>query len=109
MSSFERPTPTSARARRLYATSPEKLESAVKEAVEKLPRWTLLSSGDGELHAVRRTRFFRFEDDVTARIAGRGSHSEVAFESASRVGKSDLGQNSRNLRELLEAIDRELD
>lgn len=108
MNSFERPTPNSARTRRSYASSPEKLESAVEKTVESLPRWTLLSSGDGELHATRRTRFFRFKDDVTVRIAGQPNGSEATFESASRIGKADFGQNPRNLRELLEAINREL-
>ncbi|CAN5626481.1 hypothetical protein BH24ACT22_BH24ACT22_05160 [soil metagenome] len=106
---FERPTRNSARARRAYSATPEELTSAVERAVENLPRWTLESSTDGELIATRKTGLLRFTDDVTIRILSRGSTSEAHFESASRVGKGDLGQNPRNLEELLEAINRKLD
>lgn len=82
--------------------------SVIKKAVEDLPRWTLDSSSDEEIHAVRKTRILRFKDDIEVRIEKRNNGSEANFESASRVGKGDLGQNPRNLEELLEAIDRKL-
>lgn len=104
----ERPTPNSAQTRRAYSATPERLTAAIEEAIESLPRWALQNSADGELHATRQTRLFGFEDDVTVRIVEQASGSEARFESASRVGKGDLGQNPRNLRELLETIDREL-
>ncbi|HZY65470.1 MAG TPA: DUF1499 domain-containing protein [Rubrobacteraceae bacterium] len=108
MDDFERPTPNSARAKRAYSTGPNKLIEVVERAVEGLPRWTLESSRDGELHAIRRTRLFRFRDDVTVRIVEQANGSEARFESASRVGKVDLGRSPRNLEELLDAINREL-
>ena len=107
--SFERPTPNSARARRAYAADPEEITATVERAIEELSRWSLESSANGELHATRRTGLFRFIDDVTVQVVGGSYGSEVYFESASRVGKGDLGQNPRNLAELLETIDQQLD
>ncbi len=105
---FERPTPNSARTRRAYSANPGELTSAVERTIEKLPRWTLESSTNGELNATRQTGLLRFTDDVTVHIVERASGSEAHFDSASRVGKGDLGQNPRNLKELLEAINEEL-
>ena len=107
--SLERPTPNSARARRAYAADPEEITATVEKAIEKLPRWTLENSTDGEIHATRRTGLFRFIDDVTVQIVEKSNGTEVHFESVARVGKGDLGQNPRNLAELLEAIDQQLD
>jgi uncharacterized protein (DUF1499 family) len=107
--SIERPTPNSARTRRAYSVNPDRLTAAIEEAIEKLPRWTLESSANGELHATRSTGLFRFTDDVKVRIVERTSGSEAYFESASRIGKGDLGQNPRNLSELLKATNHELD
>lgn len=108
MNDFERPTPNQARTTRAYPRTPDEVLAAAGRAVEKLPRWTLESSADGELHAVRETRVFRFKDDVRVSVEEQDTGSEARFESASRVGRSDLGQNPRNLKELISAIDREL-
>jgi uncharacterized protein (DUF1499 family) len=106
MKSIERPSLTSARVMRAYNVEPHKLEGTIKEAVESLARWRFEGSEGRKLHAVRESRIFRFEDDVTVSLSARGTGSEVVFESASRVGKGDLGQNPRNLRDLIEAVDR---
>ena len=82
--------------------------AAIEKAVEKLPRWRLQQKDEAKVHAVRESRLFRFKDDVTVSIIPQNNDTEARFESASRVGKGDLGQNLRNLRELLEAINREL-
>ena len=52
------------------------------------------------VHLTRKTRLFRFVDDVHLRIFPDGGGSRVEGTSQSRVGKGDLGQNARNLREL---------
>jgi uncharacterized protein (DUF1499 family) len=61
---------------------------------------------------VRRTRLFRFADDVRVGCSGRqdggGETARATFESASRLGRYDLGQNGRNLRELLGAVEEEI-
>ncbi len=108
MENFDRPSPNSARATRAYSASPEELLEAIRQAVKELPRWRLEEATETKLHAVRRTRLLRFEDDVTVTVQPRNRGSEAHFESASRVGKGDLGQNPRNLKEFLAAVNREL-
>lgn len=105
----KRTGPKSARAAGSYDTSPERLTSVIRGAIDSLPRWKIERESDGLIEAVRSTRLFKFEDDVMVKISGSGEESKVVFESASRVGKGDLGQNRRNLRELLEAVDRTVD
>ena len=106
----------SARTARTYPVGPEELRAVVGRAVERLPRWTLGGSGEDELHAVCESRLFRFKDDLRIRLTPRSEDALEApphgvraeFESASRVGVWDLGQNKRNLRKLLGAVDQEL-
>lgn len=108
MKGIERTGPNSARATRAYAVGSNGLAKVIRDAIEDLPRFTLEDGDEPELRAVRRSRIFRFEDDVTVRVSARDGGSEAVFESASRVGKGDLGQNPRNLRALLEAVYRRL-
>lgn len=108
MKGFERPSPNSARASRAYTTGPDELIKAIEDAVESLPRWTLDGSNDTGVQAVRESRLFKFKDNVTVSVSSRGNGSEAIFESASRVGKGDMGQNLRNLRDLTGAIDQRL-
>ena len=94
---------------RTYPVSQEEFRAAIEDAVRELPRWTLEHSSETEIRAVRESRLFGFGDDVTVRLQTLlpgGTRAELR--SASRFGVWDLGQNGRNLRKLLEAIDREL-
>ena len=97
---------------RTYASSPAQVAEAVKEALSGLPRWRVVGSGQGPggtvVTAVHQTRVFRFEDDVTVRIGRKGGQTTVSVRSQSRVGKADFGQNARNIRELLAALDTRL-
>ena len=96
---------------RTYPVSADEVRRAVVSAMHGLPRWKARSSSEGEVTAVRRTRL-GFEDDVSVSLTERktGSHTNThaAFGSVSRKGVYDFGQNRRNLRELLDAVDREL-
>ena len=53
-----------------------------------------------ELRFERTTRWFRFVDDITVQLTPTEGGTRVSASSRSRVGKGDLGQNPRNLREL---------
>ena len=106
MNDIERLSPNSARATRAYSMQPDELMKIIEEAIDSLPQWTL--EGSGEARAVRESRLFKFKDDVTFSVSASSTGSEVVFESGSRVGKSDMGQNVRNLRDLTEAVDRRL-
>jgi hypothetical protein len=56
-------------------------------------------------HLVRTTALMRWKDDVWVVVERREGGVRLHAESRSRVGKGDLGQNPRNLRELLGALD----
>ncbi len=94
---------------RSYALASTKVYSATAEAIASLPGWQLVGSGSGKagtaIHAIRTTRLFRFQDDVTVRIEPLGKGTLVNVRSASRVGKIDFGQNARNIEELFAALD----
>ncbi len=103
---------SSASTARTYPVEAEKLARTVEEAVEELPGWTLTSSSETEVRALRKTRFLGFADNVTVLLtpspAGAHTNTQAEFRSASRVGLWDLGQNRRNLDELMAEIYRKL-
>lgn len=93
---------------------PDRAASLVRRAAESLRGWQAAESAPRDLgggvlewHFVRTTRLMRYKDDIHARIepAADGQSVTVHLRSQSRIGKGDLGQNPRNLRELLQAID----
>jgi uncharacterized protein (DUF1499 family) len=96
---------------RTYPVDADEVRRAVEGAVRRLPRWELGRSSEGGVTAVRRTRL-GFKDDVSVSLdekrTGAHTNTHAAFRSVSRIGVHDLGQNKRNLRELLDAMDREL-
>lgn len=69
------------------------------ETIEGLPMWSIveLDRDGGGITAIRTTRLFRFKDDITITISGHGEGSLVSVRSKSRVGRSDFGQNARNI------------
>lgn len=80
----------------------------VRASAAALPRWRAGEQTVGKEHArlafVRKTLVFRFEDDIVVAIEPSGAECTIRAESRSRVGKGDLGQNPRNLRELFAEI-----
>ena len=90
----------------VYPLSPVRTAHAVVDAIESLPRWEVLAGKDGVIWATRRTRLFRFVDDVYLLLLPVHDSTVVFARSASRVGRGDLGQNRRNLGELWDAVER---
>jgi uncharacterized protein (DUF1499 family) len=78
----------------------------VEEAIRSLPRWQVVHSDAqaGTVIAIRRTRLFRFTDDITVRLEPAEGMTRVGARSQSRVGLTDFGQNRRNLLELLDTL-----
>jgi uncharacterized protein (DUF1499 family) len=80
----------------------------VVAAAKGLPNWELVekSPDDREyrLHFVRTTRLWRFRDDVRVRLIPTPDGTYLTAESQSRIGRGDLGQNPRNLVELLDKL-----
>ncbi|MGB7329300.1 MAG: DUF1499 domain-containing protein [Rubripirellula sp.] len=75
-------------------------------------RWQTVSrdlpddSDEIVIHLTRTTGVFQFVDDIHVRVIedSDAGTSLVEAESQSRVGKGDLGQNARNLREFTRAF-----
>lgn len=71
---------------------------------EQQSRWALISrqtEGDNiAIHLTRTTPIFRFVDDIHVVLSKQQGGTRVDARSQSRVGKGDLGQNPRNLKEL---------
>jgi uncharacterized protein (DUF1499 family) len=97
---------------RSYAISPQRVGQALKNALRDRPGWTVVGSGEGPqgvvVTTVHETPFLPFKCDVTARIRRRGGRTVVSVRSRSQLGKWDFGQNARNVRELLAALDAEV-
>lgn len=99
--------------------SQRQVAEAVKHVAPHLPGWQLVFVGpsnsesitDASLftaHLVRTTPLFGFQDDVYLTIARQNGTTEVSARSRSRVGVGDLGQNPRNIREILRALNAHL-
>jgi uncharacterized protein (DUF1499 family) len=54
---------------------------------------------DGRLEAIDTSLWFGFRDDIVVRIRAEGSGSRIDIRSKSRVGRSDLGNNARRIRD----------
>ena len=102
----------SASTARTYPVESKKLARTVEKSVEELPGWTLTGSSEAEVRASRKTRFPGLTHSITVRLtpspAGAHTNTRADFRSASRVGLLDLGQNRRNLDELIAEIYRKL-
>ncbi|QDT04316.1 hypothetical protein K227x_27060 [Rubripirellula lacrimiformis] len=83
------------------------LESDDSAQADDLPQPVGTPDQPVRLHLVRRTRFFGFADDINVSLEPTDQGTRVQAESQSRLGKGDLGQNPRNLRELVGAIQSE--
>jgi len=97
---------------REYAASEQRVTEALKAAAGRLSRFAFVGAGRGpggsEVHYVASTPVLRFKDDVNVRIRREGAKTKVTVRSKSRMGTMDFGQNARNVRELLAALDREM-
>jgi uncharacterized protein (DUF1499 family) len=85
---------------------PDRALARVREAVGALPRWRVEGVDEAArvVRATRRTRLWKFVDDVTVRLEPAAGGTRLHARSQSRVGKGDLGQNRRNLLELFRAV-----
>jgi len=97
---------------REYAAGEQRVTEALKTAAGRLSRFAFVGAGRGpggsEVHYVASTPVLRFKDDVNVRIRREGAKTKVTVRSKSRMGTMDFGQNARNVRELMAALDREM-
>lgn len=78
----------------------------IEQVIRQRRGWSVVSvdPATATIHATRRTSVFRFVDDVHVRVESSNAGWLVQARSESRVGKGDLGQNRRNVRDLFRAI-----
>ena len=76
--------------------------TAVKRAVQAMPRTRIVDERPGYLRAEATSLLFRFVDDLELALAEDGSRLDVR--SASRVGHSDLGANRKRVEALRTAL-----
>jgi uncharacterized protein (DUF1499 family) len=91
---------------RRYEAPPELLFDVVRRAVQSL-RWeiTTLDAEKKEIQAVVTTKVWGFKDDVTIQVQPAQPRGALLWiRSASRVGKGDLGANTRHVLDLIEAV-----
>lgn len=58
------------------------------------------------LHAVVESRLWRFRDDVIVKLVPGEWGTEIHIRACSRVGKGDLGANTRHILNLLQCLSR---
>jgi uncharacterized protein (DUF1499 family) len=78
----------------------------VENAIRSLPRWRIeaVSASPAMVKATRRTRLWRFVDDIVVRLEPIPGGTRIQARSQSRVGRGDFGQNRRNLIALLSVL-----
>ena len=94
------------------AISADEAAERLKQRIANLAHWTWVDqtrSQEGEINVtlVRQTTLFRFKDDVQVSISPEANSAPrvvLNVTSRSRVGKGDLGQNPRNIKELFAAM-----
>src|SRR5437879_2640946 len=86
--------------------APAEALARVEATVRGLARWHVeaVDPAGGVVRATRRSRLWRFVDDVVVRLEATPGGTRVHARSQSRLGKGDLGQNRRNLLELFRAL-----
>lgn len=95
-----------------YALNPLQLNLAparafaLAEQEARARGWDLVQveAARGRIEAVATSRLFGFKDDVLILIEPHAEGARVQMRSASRVGRSDLGQNARRISGYLDAL-----
>jgi uncharacterized protein (DUF1499 family) len=88
---------------------PDHLYGMLEQVMARLPRWQVVERNPTlrTIKAVVATQFLGFRDDVSIRvIPGADKRGSILFvASESRVGRGDLGANTRHLLDLYAALD----
>jgi uncharacterized protein (DUF1499 family) len=70
--------------------------------------WVIVDANgaEGRIEASDTTFWFGFKDDIVVRVAPTDQGSRVDIRSVSRVGKSDVGMNTKRIRKYLKELKR---
>ena len=91
---------------------PADLAAIVERSVANLGQWDFVeNSNEGDailLQLTHKTSTFGFVDDIHVTITPTEQGSLMTARSKSRIGFADLGQNPRNLKELVKEVQRQM-
>ena len=89
-----------------YTQSKSELMKATVQAISNLG-WELVSSDadKGIIEATDSTMWFGFKDDVVIRVTDNGNERLLDIRSKSRVGGSDLGENTERIHDFINELD----
>ena len=89
----------------LVVGTPTEVAERIASWADQQGRWKLVSQQKIDqgvkVKLTRTTSLMRFTDDIDVVLRAEGDSTRVQAQSQSRVGKGDLGQNPRNLKELV--------
>jgi uncharacterized protein (DUF1499 family) len=95
-----------------YGFDPVSVAKGVRKVMDELPRWQVTGEAKGpagiDLQGVHASPFGLVKEDVTVKVRREKGRTVVSVHSKSRLSFGDFGQNARNIRELLYALDREV-
>jgi uncharacterized protein (DUF1499 family) len=93
---------------RCYALAPGTLFARVEHAVMALGWETIdMDLNRHYLHAVVSTPLLKFKDDLEVHLVPAACGTELHVRSESRLGKGDLGANTRHILDLLATLARQ--
>jgi hypothetical protein len=98
---------------RSYAAGGDRVAAAVKAAIGSLPRWRVVGAASGakgtDIQAEHAMPLVGLKEDITVQVRRQGGRTEVRVLSRSPSVPWDFGQNARNVRHLLDEVDRQME
>jgi len=85
-----------------YHIERDKARETLLKVLTVVPRTTIVSQTDNYIHAISKSRIFKFVDDVEFYFPS--DKSVIHIRSASRVGDSDFGVNRTRLEQIRLAL-----
>lgn len=98
---------------RTYAAGEDKVGAAVKAVIGRLPRWRMVGAARGprgtDVQAEHAMPLVGLKQEITVAVRRQGGRTEVRVLSRSPSMRWDFGQNARNIRQLLNELDRQME
>jgi uncharacterized protein (DUF1499 family) len=85
-----------------YHVNRDKAREILLKVLTVVPRTEVIEQTDNYIHALSKSRIFKFIDDVEFYLPA--DESVIHLRSASRVGESDLGVNRRRVEQIRLAL-----
>ena len=85
-----------------YNTDRESAKKTLLKVLTVVPRTTVVEQAENYIHALAKSRIFKFVDDVEFYFPN--DEKVIHLRSASRLGESDLGVNRRRMEQIRLAL-----